>query len=141
MSKYVSDTAAGKSISAWIVLRKGKHVATIRAHFGNSRVLVNVFDFAPGEQGFQSGSASGYGYDKFTAALDGLTVDGNLLTDHARSHGAPKPPRGMTGYPDGFKVPKGYTLANYRDGQWQSCFRLSGLDYLTALGYTVIKAI
>ncbi len=140
MGTYVSDTTAGKSISAWIVLLKGKHVATIRAHYGNSRVLVNVFNHSPGEQDFQSASASGYGYDKLTAALANCTVDGNMLTDHCSTFAAPKPPK-ANGYPDGFKVPKGFTLANYRDGAWMSCFRLSGFDYLKAIGYTVIQAV
>lgn len=36
MAKQVRETAAGKSISAWIVLnKKGKHVATVNAYYPN----------------------------------------------------------------------------------------------------------
>ena len=111
MTQYVSDTAAGKSISAWIILdRRGKYVAKVQAHFGNSRITVNVFDDMAG---FQKGSASGYGYDKLTAALSGLTIAGHELTNHCARDAAPKKPKGLPCYPKEFKAPKGYALANY----------------------------
>ena len=108
MTNYVSDTAAGKAISAWIILnRKGEQVATVRAHYGNSRVLVNVHD---SKAGFQHASASGYGYDKFTAALRNLTIDGHAMSDHC-GESAKRPKRGYWLETD--KRPKGYRLANY----------------------------
>jgi hypothetical protein len=196
MSKFVSETAAGKSVSAYVILNpKGKHVATVKAHFSNGGVcLVNVHDFG-GE--FQHAKASGYGYDKFTAALAGMTIDGHAMTDHCSCKKAPKPPKGRLTFPRDYKAPKGYSLANfsyiskatggrfYRD-HWQNlacdalgiardknltdsewvaiadkardlenawkasddcesgfsdCYRESGLNYLKALGYTVIQAI
>lgn len=106
---YVLETAAAKAISAYVVLnRKGENVAIIRAHFGNSRVLVNVHD---NKAGFQHGTASGYGYDKFTAALRGLTIDGHELSDHCGAR--IKPPNGARVFPSNYKPRKGYTLANY----------------------------
>jgi len=196
-NKYVSDTKAGKSVSAYVILnRKGEHVATIRAHFSDGgNCLVNVFD---DKAGFQAATAGGYGYDKFTAAISGLSVDGHKLSDHCGTDGAPKPPKGRKTFPRDYKAPKGYSLANwcslsrktgctlYRDhwinlacdalgiprdrpnltdSQWESiqekvyeiekawresddceqgfsdCYRLSGLDYLRAIGYRVIQAI
>jgi len=109
-SKYVNDTNAGKSISAYVILnRKGVHVATVKAFHGNS-CLVNVHDFN-GE--FQHATASGYGYDKFTAALSGMTIDGHEMSNHASHDGAPKIPKGRKTYPLDYKPKKGYSLANY----------------------------
>ena len=43
MTKRIYETAAAKSLSAYVVLdRHGKHVATVRAHHGNSLVRVEV---------------------------------------------------------------------------------------------------
>ena len=196
-TKYVSDTKAGKSVSAYVIMsKKGEQVATIRAHFSDGGTcLVNVFDHGVG---FQAATAGGYGYDKFTAALSGLTIDGHKLSDHCGTDGAPKPPKGRRTFPRDYKARKGYSLANwtriskatgrayYRDhwlnlacdalgiprdrtgmsdsewdsvadkarelelaweasddceSGWSSCHRLSGLDYLKALGYRVIQAI
>lgn len=112
MTKYVSDTSAAKSVSAWIILnRKGQHVATVKAHYGNSRVLVNVHC---DKGGFQHATASGYGYDKFTAALSRLSIDGHKMTDHCEAR--LKPPRGLPCFPSDYKPRKGYSLANY--GTW-----------------------
>jgi hypothetical protein len=111
-TKYVHDTKAGKSISAYVVLnKKGEHVATIKAHFSDGGTcLVNVHDFN-GE--FQHATAGGYGYDKFTAALSGMTIDGHKMTNHASSEDAPKPPKGHKLYPRDYQPKKGYSLANY----------------------------
>ncbi|QBQ74419.1 hypothetical protein BcepSauron_039 [Burkholderia phage BcepSauron] len=45
MAKQVRETAAGRSISAWVILnRRGVHVATIHAHYADSgTVTVDVF--------------------------------------------------------------------------------------------------
>lgn len=157
--KNVQETAAGKSISAWVILnRKREFVATVRAHYGNSgRVLVNIWD---NKAGFQSASAGGYGYDKLGAALAGLSVDGHKLSDHCSRDGAPKPPRGRVTYPQDYKPPRGYHLANWADGSkryddgskrypripdneagFTDCYREQGFRYLQALGYHVIRAI
>jgi hypothetical protein len=111
-TKYVHDTKAGKSISAYVVLnKKGEHVATIKAHFSDGGTcLVNVHDFN-GE--FQHATAGGYGYDKFAAALSGMTIDGHKMTNHASSEGAPKPPKGRKTFPRDYRPKKGYSLANY----------------------------
>jgi len=186
MSKYVSDTKAGKSISAWVILKGKRQVATVRAHFSDSgSVLVNVFQDAQGAErseaaaardgvklkpnewgekslGFQHATAGGYGYDKLTAALSGLYIDGHVMTDHCSRKGAPKrPPNGLQRWPYESKPPRGYEFANYQqrfitfgfssekheredftgnDG-YESCYRLPGLKYLEAKGYTVIQAI
>jgi hypothetical protein len=145
---YVEETAAGRMISAWIILDKhGQEVAVVRAYHGNSRVLVNIYQRdnasarslkAKGDsRHFQHSHARGYGYDKLTAALSGHWIDGHKLTDHCSREGAPKLPKGCETYPDGFKIPKGYHFANGR----RDCYRLSGLDFLQDLGYHVLRAI
>lgn len=110
--RYVNETSAAKSVSAYLVLTKGGTlVAKVQAHFANSGgVLVNVFNVREGE--FGCGYATGYGYDKFTAALAGLEIDGHLMTDHCSTHRAPKPPKGAPGYPIGIKPRKGYRFEN-----------------------------
>ena len=76
----VRESAAGKSISAWIILNnKGEYCATVQTHYGNSRTQVDIW--AAGMD-LQQGSASGYGYDKFTAALAGLKIDNHILNNH-----------------------------------------------------------
>lgn len=183
--KYVRETAAGKSISAWLVLKGKRQVATVQAHYSNSgTVLVNVFQDDEGarrsaiaakrdgetvksdnygrEMYAQGGMAGGYGYDKHTAALSGMWIDGHKMTDHCSHYGAPKrPPNGLQRWPRDAKAPRGYMFANYQskfitfgfnpekheregfsgnDG-YDSCFRLEGLKYLEAKGYTVIHVI
>jgi len=212
MAVQVRDTAAGKSISAYIVLnKKGVHVATINVHFGNSRVSVDVWnlgdkaihacrvaaiksgalkpeafvkaveaskvkrDWGNGQDheshatydlfGFQQGSASGYGYDKYTAALSGLWIDGHQLADHSRGNAQTE--RLLVAYQKATakcetveaanEVRKAFNdkaakigafLTNYRScqddrerGFYGSCYLESGLSRLEKLGYTVIQAI
>ncbi len=161
---------------------------------------MNVHD---DKAGFQSAKASGWGYDKLTSALSGLTIDGHELTNHCERDGAPKPPKGRKLYPRDAKPRKGYSFSNYttisratgntiyrdewisrayealgigdardnhknvdeKNARWDEvaakahdletewrksddceagysdCYRLSGLDYLKAMGYRVIQAI
>jgi hypothetical protein len=138
MSKYVRETAAGKSISAYVILKGSRKVATVQASFSNGgRVLVNVWQdgeaaersakarekagnpFKPEKYGspaaFQHDSAGGYGYDKFTSALAGMVIDGHEMADHSSRLNAPKPPKGCTLFPRDYKAPKGYDLANFTE--------------------------
>lgn len=162
MTKQVRETAAGQSISAYIVLnKKGQHVATVQMHYGSSAVTVDIWHEASNHCPLQQGRASGYGYDKRTAALSGLVIDGHVMTDHCSREGAPRIPKGLKRYPSDFKVKPGYSLANYQsrfitfgfdptlheregfegnDG-YESCYRLPGLEYLSAIGYRVLQAI
>ena len=137
--RQVRETAAGSSIRAIVIMRGKRHVATVQAHYGNSRVSVDVWhtDGTP----LQQASASGYGYDKFTSALSGLTIDGHTITDHCGAR--KKPPRGAKVWPSDAKAPRGYRFANWSAelGGYRDCYRESGLKYLEAIGYTVIDAI
>lgn len=183
MVQYVRETAAGRSISAWVILKGSREVATVQSHYSNGgRVLVNVWQESEAAERsakaatrdgvklkpeeyrepmrFQSASAGGGGYDKFTAALSGMYIDGHRMSDHASHRGAPRPPKGRKTFPADYKAPAGYSLANYVDGSkrypdgdrvhsgipemeagYMSCFRKEGLKFLEARGYRVIQAI
>ncbi len=139
--KYdVRDTAAAKSVSAYVILKGSRQVATVRSHYSDGgRVIVNVWQQgeaaarsaaaaekagepmkktdrydSPGE--YQAAAAGGGGYDKFAAALAGMYIDGHVMGNHSSPKGAPKLPAGRKTYPEGFKVPKGYHLANWQNG-------------------------
>lgn len=168
MTKFVCDTAAARSLSAYVILKRGQFVTTVTAHFGYPRVIVNVG--AHGDQMVQTASASGYGYDKFTHALSGLVIDGHKMRDHCahdeasakvmRAYGAAvrkaliaqdgDSPSGDNGNKraravrEAFEAKvkrKGMRFANWRDSAYTSLFYEPGLDLLRALGYTVIQAI
>lgn len=161
MTKYVRETKAGKSISAWIITKGTRYVATVQSHYSDGgSVLVNVFQTDAAAQksakvlgkpwppknfdsdftGFLYGRAGGYGYDKFTAAISGLVIDGHRMSNHC---GASKKPPAAGVWPRDAKAPKGWRFANYdkeRDG-YRNLYRIEGLHYLEAIGYTVHSAI
>ena len=145
--KQVRETAAGKSISAWVVLKNGKEVATVQAHYGQSRVMVDVWDYG---KELQQGHAGGYGYDKFTAALRGLIIDGQTMYDHCGQNDETK--KILADYKAGKinqkqadnKAKKiGARFANWRqdENKYSGLYMLDGLNRLSAIGYTVIQAI
>jgi hypothetical protein len=145
MSKYVHDTAAAKKLSVYVVMKGSTMVAQVRAHHGSS-VLVNVYNQGkdnPSEQ-FQSARAGGGGYDRFTAALSGMEIDGHKLTDNCG--GRIKLPEGQSLWPRDHQPAPGYYLANWSgdgfgDGGYQDCYRMPGLRYLEAIGYTVTQVL
>lgn len=219
MATQVRETAAGKSISAYVVLnKKGEHVATVNAHFSNGgRVSVDVWNLgdkainacldgairadlvtektlekaiaaseakrdweAKGSDrhtdwaafdlfGLQQGSAGGYGYDKFAAALRGLWVDGHQMADHCGQSDTSRrllanyeracrkfetrTPKGQ-GVSLGYALPEGFQktwdqkarkigarFTNYNGGRYRSLYLETGLKRLETLGYRVIQAI
>ena len=153
--KQVRETSAGKSVSAWVILRNdGRHVATVQAAFLDSgSVMVDVW--GPHSLEHQ-GKVGGYGYDKFTAALSGAIIDGIKMFDHSVGNYDPKNPQ----FKDLDILFKRYQrdvehsqkwndearnigarFANYKDGKYISLYYISGLDRLTEMGYNVIQAI
>jgi len=171
MAKRIYETAAGKSLSAWVILKGSRVVAVVRAHYGNSgHVTVEVTqreaaylrceaaqakllkralrsrEAAYNQWALQRASAGGYGYDKTTAALAGLWIDGHKLTNHCGARiKSPKSNGGL--WPEGSKARRGYRFANYvnkQDGSpagYSDCYRQSGLDYLRDLGYEIVEAL
>lgn len=215
MATQVRDTAAGQSISAWVILnKKGQHIATVNAHYSNGgRVSVDVWNLGDAVQrcldaairagvvtdktlekvireseakrdweknsdrhtdfaaydlfGMQQSSASGYGYDKFAAALSGLWIDGQQMADHCGTvANAEKARKALFAQYCKFHdysseatraAEKGWdrkhwdkraqtigaSFANYstEQGRFTSLHFTAGLDRLIALGYTVVRAI
>lgn len=153
--KQVRETAPGKSISAWVIMRNdGKHVATVQAAFLDSGgVWVDVYGPHSIEH---QGRAGGYGYDKLTAALSGAIIDGITIYDHSVGNYNAE----NTKYPDLNKLMQRYkragenaknwqneakligaSFSNWLDGEYKSLYYISGLERLTAMGYKVIQAI
>ena len=117
-------------------------------------------DYTADDFRFTFGKASGCGYDRKTAALSGLVIDGHPITDHCSRQGAPIGPDNGR-FPTGYEPPKGFRLSNWfrvdhsRDDRgrynesalpdgWEGyadCYRDSGLGFLSAIGYRVIQAI
>jgi hypothetical protein len=73
-----------------------ERIARITAVFpadGAGKLRLAVTDWGPAEAPFEDGArqyvvqASGYGYDKLTAALSGTSVGGVELGDHCDSYG------------------------------------------------------
>ena len=141
--KHVTDTKAGQAISAWVVLSPDNRlVARIQAHYSDGGTCtVNLWNWGSDESEpcYQEGKAGGYGYDKFTAAISHMIVDGHELTNHCAV--SLDKPRGLDYFPRDFTPPTGYHLANYTDKGYADCYKESGLDYLRRLGYSVIQAI
>lgn len=116
--------------------------------------------------GMQQSSAGGYGYDKLTAALARLVIDGHTMADHCGQVPEAEKARaalmrqyckahdGKEHFADMARVNArrewdkkaariGASFANYttEKERFTSLHFTSGLDRLTALGYTVIQAI
>lgn len=140
MRRQVRETQAGKSLSAWVILKGRKGVvAEVHAHFGcTGTVIVDVWD--NGMLVYQ-GRATGYGYDKFTAALSGAVIQGVRITDHCGEQKSR--PKGEATFPSNSEAPKGYRFANYNSqaSGWANCYRTSGLEILEAYGFTVHQVL
>jgi len=82
------NNAADKTFGAWIIMNpKNQHVATVQACWTkNGMCYVDVWNTSlsktSNDNGPQQGKAGGYGYDKFSAAIRGMVIDGVKMTDH-----------------------------------------------------------
>jgi hypothetical protein len=146
--KRVRETKAGQSISAWIITRGKKHIATVQAHYSDAgRVTVNIWEC--GEE-MQIGSAGGYGYDKLTAALKGLTVAGIKLNDNCgtdkrttrilKAYHADKITR-EEAEKRASKIGARFANWNSEKNKHDSLYLEPGLTKLEMLGFTIIQAI
>lgn len=197
MVTMVRDSKQAQALSSFVILdKKGKHVATVQAHYRESLVKVDVWQESIAIDNccmrehlwaklpkdvdyknsawdmwhFQQGRASGYGYDKFTAALAGLIIDGHTMADHcgqvleaekarasllkrywsamhsSQKHILPEH------YKSALQTQKewdakaarlGCRFANWRSetNSYGSLHFASGLDRLEMLGYRVIRAL
>lgn len=177
MVKPIFDTPAGRALDVDVIMRGKRHVATVRTYRASGgTVTVEVWqapeaakrsaafaarykgriDVARDRSGeyaepytVQRERATGYGYDKATAALCGMVIDGHPMGAHCGTFGAPRKPKGRATYPRAAKCPDGYRFANYvtanksPDGTegYMDCYRHPGTSYLAARGYTIISAL
>lgn len=136
--KRVDETPQGRAISAFVIMKGKRKVATVQMRYGSGGgLLVNVFQDSDAaersamaahqtkikglseveatarDMWAQSATAGGYGYDKSTAALSGMWIDGHQLTDHCSRKRAPKPPRGRTTFSQSATPRRGYSFANF----------------------------
>ena len=161
MNKQVRETKAAQAIRATVILNpKGKHVATVHAHYADSGAV--TVDIWHPEHGLTyQGRATGYGYDKYAAALHGAVIDGHKLYDHSssierdpdapaallrmwRKYRDPKvTPDGRRALAAAMSAHHGVTLHNWSTdtGLYTSAHYASTLERLELLGYQVINAI
>lgn len=131
----------------------------------NGKPTTRAGDYAYKVAGLQQGRAGGGGYDKFAAALSGLYIDGHAMTDHCGATLKRPAARLWTDADKAKLKAKGYTLSGWSAGVepgaawpaersrhnrqgvaddvsgYTTAYRLTGLEYLTAIGYQVVQAI
>lgn len=163
----IEDNAAFSRVGVKLVthLKKPGSYAKILVAYpkdGAGRLTVYIVDGFGDHFTTQKSTAGGYGYDKLTAALSNMTIDGHSLSDHCGQDEHSK--RLLKAYGKAMKAgdsakgqaviekakKAGYSFSNwtseggFKPNDWegfQSCYRLPGLDYLRAIGYHVIDIL
>lgn len=162
--REIEDCAAFSRVRVMVVTHPKKtgnaRILCAYPKDGAGRLTVYIVD-AFGDRNFtQKGTAGGYGYDKLTAAMSSMTIDGHSLSDHCgqdatsekllKAYGKERL-AGTAGDKTYDKARKlGYnltdwsTIGGYQPNAWdgyQSCYREPGLEYLRALGYNVLTVL
>ena len=153
---YEQHDAAFRHVNAYVIMRGRERVGTVAIKYprdGAGRLWAYVhFLGMPMVRGY----AGGYGYDKKTAALSGLIIDGHTLANHCG--GVPedekKRERLLREYAKNHATRDydywrkraeriGASWANYdrESGRYRDLYFRAGLDRLSDLGYSVIFAI
>ena len=148
--KQVRETKAGRSISAFVVLKRDKLIAKVQFYYSDSgNVTCDVWDWI-GNSELQQGRVGGYGYDKAAAAIRGCVIDGHVLFDHCGQD--KRTEKILNDYTSG-KITEekallkagriGASFANYcaETKKFKSLYYPAGLELLRKIGYTVIQAI
>jgi hypothetical protein len=143
--------------SAFVITHpKKKGYATVKFAFpkdGAGRLSVFIEDgINNSEFKFSMGTAGGYGYDKKTAALRGLLIDGIEFTDHcgvlesdkAMCKRILKAAQGISC--EAAKAllkgkARAYHFSNWTSEGPASIYRKPGLEVLEAFGYSIIQAL
>lgn len=144
--KHVRQSAAAQKIGAIVILKNGKYVATIQTLTGGS-VQVDAWT----NSGIiHQRKAGGYGYDRFTAALRGATIDGVRMYDHcvqseetlaylAQYNSAIGEDAKRAIYDRARAA--GIEFANYSEKGYLNAYYVGGIDRLRSMGYDLIYAI
>lgn len=97
MIKYVNDTAAGKNVNAYVILKRGKHIATVRVAYSNSGAcLVNVHQW--GESVIRSYNAANKTKIKTKESDYDSYADYRAATDICEDYSFQHDKRGGYGY-------------------------------------------
>jgi len=136
--------------TSYIVLnKKGEHIATVNYRYGSGGgVQCDVFN--RGNLVHQK-KASGYGYDKATAALSGAIIDGYRMADHcghaeqsgekARARLLAAHKRNPAAHEYSYWSERARRIGCHWANGMNSLFFKSGLDRLSDLGYRVLRAL
>ncbi len=138
----IDETVAGRSIRVVVVTKGSKIVGKIFGYFGKGKVTVNVWNWENNESGYYEGSASGYGYDRFTAALknSGATFGGVPFYNHGDSisdRDLETIRRAQLGETATFEAVRKRMRKKCISVGRTDCYVLAGLDGLEARGYGV----
>lgn len=150
--------------SAFVVLdKKGKLLARIVVKYPNDgagtlHAMCETWD-DKGQYSVEYGKASGYGYDKKTAALSGFVIAGHRLADHcgsvetkAMKKASTLLKQQMAGKVErdfralaakiGFRFANWHTDAEHpKGGYYTNIYPEAGLSRLEMLGYRIIQAL
>lgn len=153
--KQIRERPMVRRVKAWVVMEGSRHIATVQGVYSEQggEFTINVFQTDRGMEAsalahnavsaafqhkhpvdfaFQSSTIRGYNVDKEKAVFSGIWIGKRKLCGEAEVSIDP---------PEDGSCPKGYALANWSgpDGKHRRCYQLPGLDFLSALGYTVIE--
>lgn len=135
MTDFIMNKKALQNLEVHLIFNKSMDlVAKVHVLHTDSSTTVNVFTMNEVKP-VQTKTVKGNGFDRKTAALSRMVIDGVVLTDHCEVS-LPGP------FDDDFQPPAGYVLANrdQANRKWLNCYRTPGLSYLSAIGYTAIQA-
>lgn len=165
-AQYPRDGAGRMYVNVRNVTRSAQQRTADRyaATHGKRLIDRDATDAGGAHLWFQSASAGGYGYDKTTAALAGLIVDGHTLADHCGRvpEAEAAKARLFAGYQKAWAAHQAAGTVDFDQAGWNAKARKigarfanwsreaggymslhfeSGLDRLRTLGYTVIDAL
>lgn len=145
------STIRDKANCAAIVVlnKKGEYIANVTALYTKSAVTVEVLEIGKGVT--HTRKAGGYGYDRFTAALSGASIDGVRLHDHCGQDESTA--KILHAYHKGridvetakkraHRIGARFANAGHGpDGKYMSLYYESGLERLRVMGYRIIQPL
>lgn len=138
----IQDTKAMRQLSASVILKDGIVKGRCISHYSESgvvRVMLHEFGEEP-----QEAKAGGYGYDKETACLRGMTFAGVRLYDNCGESEESKAIlenylNGLLTYEQAEKAAEAIG-ARFANGG-RSLYMEPGLDRLRAVGYQIVNVL
>lgn len=134
-TKSISRVAEAKHFKAWVIFKGDKYIAKVLCI--TSRSGVRILEVHDPEVGviFRK---RGVGWMAIDALLDRAQIDGHQLSDEKSVPIYYNREKDV--FPEEYKAPLGYKLYDFELGKgWSNCYKLGGLKYLKALGYTIVE--